>query len=115
MLCGLSAAVSHTTRFGFILLFFYSMASSSTIPLAVSAAVLKTSDPVSEDAVSVQGPNFDETLSLQGFISSYERVGFQANSLGKAIHIVNKMVRFAMQTCIHPQLQQFTDQLAALG
>jgi deoxyhypusine synthase len=68
------------------------MASSSAIPLAASSAVLKESDPVPNDAVSVQGPNFDEPLTLQNLISSYERIGFQANSLGKAIHIVNKMV-----------------------
>ena len=65
---------------------------SADIPSGVSSAVLKPSDPVSEDAVSVQGPNFDNPLDLQQFISSYERIGFQANSLGKAIHIVNKMV-----------------------
>lgn len=68
------------------------MASSFTIPLGASTAVLKASDPISDDAVSVQGPNFDEPFTLQSFISSYERIGFQANSLGKAIHIVNRMV-----------------------
>jgi len=66
--------------------------SSVDIPPGASSAVLKPSDPVSEDAVFVQGPNFDNPLDLQQFISSYERIGFQANSLGKAIHIVNKMV-----------------------
>lgn len=45
-----------------------------------------------EHAMSVQGPNFDKPLDLQQFISSYERIGFQANSLAKAIRIVNKMV-----------------------
>ena len=65
---------------------------SIDIPAGASSAVLKPSEPVSEDAVSVQGPNFDNPLDLQQFISSYERIGFQANSLGKAIHIVNKMV-----------------------
>lgn len=63
------------------------------IPAGASAAVLKPSDPVSEDAVPVQGPNFDQKLSFQDFLQSYERIGFQANSLGKAIDIVNKMVR----------------------
>ncbi|KAI0308527.1 Deoxyhypusine synthase, partial [Amylostereum chailletii] len=42
-------------------------------------------------AVSVQGPNFDEPLSLDGLLGSYERIGFQANSLGKAINVVNGM------------------------
>ena len=65
---------------------------SIDVPAGVSSAILGRSDPVAEDAVSVQGPNFDNPLDLQQFISSYERIGFQANSLGKAIHIINKMV-----------------------
>ena len=65
---------------------------SVDVPAGVSSAVLGPSEPMSADAVSVQGPNFDKPLDLQQFISSYERIGFQANSLGKAIHIVNKMV-----------------------
>lgn len=65
---------------------------NSTIPKAVSAAVLQRSDPISEGAVSVQGPNFDTPLTLLQFLQSYERIGFQANSLGRAIDIVNKMV-----------------------
>jgi len=70
----------------------YSAMASVDVPPGASSAILKPSDPVSEDAVSVQGPNFDIPLDLQQFISSYERIGFQANSLGKAIQIVNKMV-----------------------
>lgn len=70
------------------------MASSSTTlpPTAASAAVLQPSDPIPENAISVQGPNFDQPMSLQAFLKSYERIGFQANSLGKAIDIVNHMV-----------------------
>ena len=64
-----------------------------SIPSGASAAVLQPSDPVPDTAVSVEGPNFDNPLSLQEFIGSYERIGFQANSLGRAIDIVNKMVR----------------------
>ena len=70
----------------------YFAMTSVDVPAGASSAVLKPSDPLSNDAVSVQGPNFDNPLDLQQFISSYERIGFQANSLGKAIHIVNKMV-----------------------
>ena len=69
------------------------MASTANIPpTCASAAVLKPSEPMPEYAVSVQGPDFDEPLSLQDFLKSYERIGFQANSLGKAIGIVNRMV-----------------------
>jgi hypothetical protein len=65
---------------------------SSLIPHGASAAVLKQSEPVPDEAVAVQGPNFDERPTLETLLDSYERIGFQANSLGKAINIVNKMV-----------------------
>lgn len=64
----------------------------SAIPIGASAAILQRSDPISDDAIAVQGPNFDAPLSLLQFLQSYERIGFQANSLGRAIDIVNKMV-----------------------
>lgn len=63
-----------------------------SIPVGAAASVLKASDPVPDDAVSVKGPNFEEHLSLDAFLSSYERIGFQATSFGKAINVVNKMV-----------------------
>jgi deoxyhypusine synthase len=66
--------------------------SANIPPTGASAAILQPSEPISECAVSVQGPNFDEPLSLQDFLKSYERIGFQANSLGQAIDIVNRMV-----------------------
>ena len=65
---------------------------SSAIPQQVSEALLQRSEPVPDEAVSVQGPNFDEHPTLQSLLQSYERIGFQANSLGKAIKIVDKMV-----------------------
>ena len=65
---------------------------SSVIPQTASAAVLKQSEPVSDEAVAVQGPDFDQHLTLETLLDSYERIGFQANSLGKAIKIVDKMV-----------------------
>lgn len=80
-----------------------SMASSSVlVPTGASAAVLKPSDPVPDFAVSVEGPKFDEGMSLQKLLASYTRIGFQANSLGKAIDIVNKMVRFALTPSLRP-------------
>jgi deoxyhypusine synthase len=62
------------------------------IPADASAAVLKPSDPIPDDAVSIQGPNFDNKQSFSEFMGSYERIGFQASSFGAAIKIVNKMV-----------------------
>lgn len=61
-------------------------------PSSASAAVLLRSDPIPDTAVSVQGPNFDNRLTIYELLQSYERIGFQANSLGQAISIVNKMV-----------------------
>ncbi|KAH9972327.1 DHS-like NAD/FAD-binding domain-containing protein [Lactifluus volemus] len=69
---------------------------SPSIPQDASAAVLKPSEPVSDDAVTVQGPNFDEPQTLDTLLGSYERIGFQANSLGRAIDIVNKMRRWRL-------------------
>ncbi|KIY73727.1 Deoxyhypusine synthase [Cylindrobasidium torrendii FP15055 ss-10] len=66
------------------------------VPSAASAAVLQASEPISTDAVPVQGPNFEKPFSLQDFISSYETIGFQANSLGRAIDIVNKMRKWRL-------------------
>lgn len=63
------------------------------IPAAASAAVLKPSDPIPDDAISIQGPDFDNKQSFSEFMRSYERIGFQASSFGTAIKIVNKMVR----------------------
>ena len=65
---------------------------SSVFPQGASAAVLKHSEPVPDEAVAVQGPNFDERPTLETLLDSYERIGFQANSLANAIKIVHKMV-----------------------
>lgn len=74
---------------------------SGNVPSGASAAVLLHSEPVADTAVSVQGPNFEEGASdLQHLLSSYERIGFQATSLGRAIEIVNKMVRQRLFTTI---------------
>ncbi|PPQ94951.1 hypothetical protein CVT25_003923 [Psilocybe cyanescens] len=64
---------------------------STDIPSGAAAAILQPSHPVPDDSVSVQGPDFDKPQSLDSFLQSYERIGFQANSLGKAIKIVNEM------------------------
>ncbi|PSS35460.1 hypothetical protein PHLCEN_2v1615 [Hermanssonia centrifuga] len=70
--------------------------SSSNVPVGASSAVMKPSDPVPESAISVEGPNFDNPISLQQLLESYKRIGFQANSLGKAIDIVNKMRKWRL-------------------
>ena len=66
--------------------------SSDFAPKDAQAAVLVQSEPVPDSAISVEGPNFDKSLGLQDLLNSYERIGFQATSLGRAIDIVNRMV-----------------------
>ena len=66
---------------------------SNAVPQGAAAAVMMHSEPVPDSAVPVVGPNFDDPMSLQQLLDSYTRIGFQANSLGKAMDIVNKMVR----------------------
>ena len=68
------------------------MSSSSSVPFGASAAVLKPSEPMPDFAIPVEGPNFDEPMGLDKLLDSYKRIGFQANHLGTAIDIVNKMV-----------------------
>lgn len=72
----------------------------SQIPVGAAAAVLKRSEPLPETAVSVQGPDFDKSTSLQDLLSNYETIGFQATSLSKAIEIVNRMVRMRLSDII---------------
>jgi deoxyhypusine synthase len=72
------------------------MSLPTAAPQDASAAVLKPSEPVPDSAVSVQGPNFEQALDLDGLLESYKRIGFQAQSLGRAIEIVNKMVGDAL-------------------
>ncbi|KZT13091.1 Deoxyhypusine synthase [Laetiporus sulphureus 93-53] len=69
---------------------------TAAIPSGASAAVLKPSEPISENAISVEGPNFDHPISLQQLLDSYQRIGFQASSLAKAIEIVNKMRKWRL-------------------
>jgi len=63
-----------------------------SLPSAAQAAILKGSEPVPSDAVPVRGPDFESEISLQNFLKSYENIGFQATSFGRAIEIVNNMV-----------------------
>ncbi|KDR83778.1 hypothetical protein GALMADRAFT_262147 [Galerina marginata CBS 339.88] len=67
-----------------------------SIPGSAAAAVLQPSEAIPSTAVSVQGPDFEKQLSLSDFLKSYERIGFQANSLGKAINIVNNMRKWRL-------------------
>ncbi|KAF7332153.1 hypothetical protein MKEN_00096300 [Mycena kentingensis (nom. inval.)] len=75
-----------------------------SVPTTTSSAVLAASEPIDEStATSVQGPDLASPLSLQDFLGSYERIGFQATSLGRAIAVVNKMRKWRLSDePIHP-------------
>ena len=62
------------------------------VPLEAQTAILKGSEPIPPDAVPVRGPDFESEITLQNFLKSYETIGFQATSFGRAIEIVNHMV-----------------------
>ncbi|KAJ8523035.1 hypothetical protein ONZ45_g483 [Pleurotus djamor] len=84
------------------------------IPSNASAAVLQPSEPVPSDSVSVKGPDFEKPLSLSDFLASYNRIGFQANSLGKAIDIVNRMRKWRLSDdpVAEDELEEFTSTAA---
>ncbi|KAG1770090.1 Deoxyhypusine synthase [Suillus occidentalis] len=56
---------------------------STAVPAEASAAVLQPSEPIPDSAISE-------------FLKSYERIGFQASSLGRAIDIVNRMRKWRL-------------------
>lgn len=85
------------------------------IPSDASAAVLLRSEPVPESAIPVQGPNFENSLTVQQLLQSYERIGFQATSLSKAIDIVNKMVCVSTVIFVSPyQTHSSSAQMASI-
>jgi deoxyhypusine synthase len=61
-------------------------------PSDATAAVLAPSAPIPQDAIPVVGPDFEREMDLASFLQSYSTIGFQANSFGKAVDIVNQMV-----------------------
>lgn len=70
----------------------------ASLPESAAASVLAPSDPIPSSSILVQGPNFDNEHSLQQLLESYNRIGFQASSFGKAVDIINEMV------CPSPQM-----------
>jgi deoxyhypusine synthase len=68
------------------------MSPKDECPSGATAAVLAPSAPVPEDAIPVVGPDFEKKMDLAAFLQSYNTIGFQANSFGKAVDIVNQMV-----------------------
>jgi deoxyhypusine synthase len=70
-------------------------ASSSTQTQDAHALVLMPSESLPADATHIKGPNFDNAIGLQELLESYEKIGFQATGMAKAIAIVEKMASFS--------------------
>ncbi|CAG8553984.1 7653_t:CDS:2 [Diversispora eburnea] len=66
------------------------------VPDSATQAVLVHSTPMSEDAITVIGPDFNQKLTYDQILRSYDRIGFQATSVGKAIQIINQMRKWRL-------------------
>ena len=61
------------------------------------ASVLKPSQALPDDAIHIKGPDLSHAIGLQELLESYERIGFQATGLARAIKIVEEMVRASLR------------------
>ncbi|KAK5188452.1 Deoxyhypusine synthase, partial [Cryomyces antarcticus] len=64
-------------------------------PSGAADAVLKRSDPVSEEAREVQGIEFNEyadrSITVEELVAGMTTMGFQATSVGEAVEIIEGM------------------------
>lgn len=72
-----------------------SMASDGSAPSGATDAVLKPSDPMPQDAISVTGLDFDayrnRNITVAELVQNMSTMGFQASSIGQASRIVDGM------------------------
>ncbi len=71
--------------------------SSSTPPSSATAAVLVPSNELPVDSQKVEELDFNafvgRPITVDDLVSGMRHMGFQASSMGKAIEIINGMVR----------------------
>ena len=65
-------------------------AGPSTAP--AHASVLTPSEAIPPNAVHIEGPDLSNPVGLVDLLKSYEKIGFQATGLARAIEIVENMV-----------------------
>jgi len=65
----------------------------SPAPIKALEAVLLNSISMPQDAIKIQGYDFNDGLNYENLIQSYFTTGYQATNLGKAIEEINKMVK----------------------
>ena len=56
------------------------------------ASVLFPSEALPSDAIHIRGPDLSQPTSLEDLLRSYEKIGFQATGLARAIQVVEEMV-----------------------
>lgn len=65
-------------------------------PSGATDAVLKPSDPVPDNAIPVQGLDFDKfkdrNITVAELVEGMTNMGFQASSIGQAVEVVHGMV-----------------------
>ena len=70
--------------------------SKESVSSTTQAAVLKPSDPVPEDARTVQGIDFndyqDAPITVEEMVKNMSSMGFQASAVGDAVRVVDDMV-----------------------
>jgi deoxyhypusine synthase len=75
---------------------------NGTAPSGATAAVLKPSDPVPEDAIPVEGLDFNDftnrNVTVAELVEKMGSMGFQASSIGRAAQIIDGMVGRDFQT-----------------
>jgi deoxyhypusine synthase len=63
-------------------------------PSSAQQSVLMPSTPMPIDSVEVKGYDFNQGVDYSAMLrESYFRTGFQATEFGRAINVVNEMVR----------------------
>ncbi|KAK5010321.1 Deoxyhypusine synthase [Cryomyces antarcticus] len=76
-------------------------------PSGAADAVLKRSDPVSEEAREVQGIEFNEyadrSITVEELVAGMTTMGFQATSVGEAVEIIEGMVVAPLQSMARPR------------
>lgn len=100
MLPLLGEALENFANFYFSSVELFEMATNGVLngaaPEDATNAVLKPSDPVPQDAIPVQGVEFDSfterNISVAELVDGMSKAGFQATSIGQAVKIVDGMV-----------------------
>lgn len=65
---------------------------TSAAPADATASLFVASEPVPDHFESVKGPDFEQEQTIDGLLSAFGSIGFQATGMAKAVEILEKMV-----------------------